>query len=117
MLDDGWFRGRRDDHAGLGDWYVDETVWPDGLTPADRRTCTRRGMEFGLWVEPEMVNVDSDLARAHPDWIVAGRAAPRTAADPRMAPPAGDRPREPRRPGSTCSTALDALLTENTSPT
>ena len=33
VLDDGWFRGRRDDHAGLGDWYVDETLWPDGLTP------------------------------------------------------------------------------------
>ena len=69
VLDDGWFRGRRDDHAGLGDWYVDETVWPDGLTPLID-AVTSRGMEFGLWVEPEMVNLDSDVARAHPDWIV-----------------------------------------------
>jgi alpha-galactosidase len=70
VLDDGWFRGRRDDHAGLGDWYVDEEVWPDGLRPlADH--VRGLGMEFGLWVEPEMVNPDSDLARAHPDWILA----------------------------------------------
>ncbi|WP_314213190.1 alpha-galactosidase [Pseudarthrobacter equi] len=68
VLDDGWFRGRRDDHAGLGDWYVDETLWPDGLTPLID-AVTSRGMEFGLWVEPEMVNLDSDVARAHPDWI------------------------------------------------
>ncbi|WJH23915.1 alpha-galactosidase [Pseudarthrobacter defluvii] len=68
VLDDGWFRGRRDDHAGLGDWYVDETVWPEGLTPLID-AVTSRGMEFGLWVEPEMVNLDSDIARAHPDWI------------------------------------------------
>jgi alpha-galactosidase len=68
VLDDGWFRGRRDDHAGLGDWYVDETVWPEGLTPLIN-AVTSRGMEFGLWVEPEMVNLDSDIARAHPDWI------------------------------------------------
>ncbi|MDQ0799834.1 alpha-galactosidase [Arthrobacter sp. SLBN-112] len=74
VLDDGWFRGRRDDHAGLGDWYVDETVWPDGLTPLID-AVTSRGMEFGLWVEPEMVNLDSDAARAHPDWIVGPSAA------------------------------------------
>jgi alpha-galactosidase len=69
VLDDGWFRGRRNDHAGLGDWYVDETLWPHGLTPLID-AVTSRGMEFGLWVEPEMVNLDSDIARAHPDWIV-----------------------------------------------
>ncbi|UKA60927.1 alpha-galactosidase [Arthrobacter sp. FW306-2-2C-D06B] len=69
VLDDGWFRGRRDDHAGLGDWYVDETLWPDGLTPLIE-AVNSHGMEFGLWVEPEMVNLDSDVARAHPDWIV-----------------------------------------------
>jgi alpha-galactosidase len=73
VLDDGWFRGRRDDGAGLGDWYVDEALWPDGLTPlAD--AVTSRGMEFGLWVEPEMVNLNSDIARAHPDWIVGPSA-------------------------------------------
>lgn len=74
VLDDGWFRGRRDDHAGLGDWYVDETIWPDGLTPLID-AVTSRGMEFGLWVEPEMVNLDSGIARAHPEWIVGPSAA------------------------------------------
>lgn len=70
VLDDGWFRGRRTERAGLGDWYVDETVWPDGLGPLISHVH-ERGMDFGLWVEPEMVNLDSDLARAHPDWILA----------------------------------------------
>ncbi|ARC56714.1 Alpha-galactosidase [Frondihabitans sp. 762G35] len=69
VLDDGWFRGRRDDFAGLGDWYVDEDIWPDGLSPLIDRV-TALGMEFGLWFEPEMVNEDSDLARAHPEWIM-----------------------------------------------
>jgi alpha-galactosidase len=68
VLDDGWFRGRRDDTAGLGDWFVDERVWPDGLQPLIDKVHGL-GMEFGLWVEPEMVNLDSDLARAHPEWI------------------------------------------------
>ncbi len=70
VLDDGWFRHRRDDTAGLGDWYVDEDVWPDGLTPLID-VVRGLGMEFGLWVEPEMVNPDSDLVRAHPDWVLA----------------------------------------------
>ncbi|MGO1315732.1 MAG: alpha-galactosidase [Cellulomonadaceae bacterium] len=69
VLDDGWFRHRRDDHAGLGDWFVDEQVWPDGLHPIVDYV-TGLGMEFGLWFEPEMVNLDSDLARAHPEWIM-----------------------------------------------
>ncbi|WP_326570859.1 alpha-galactosidase [Actinacidiphila glaucinigra] len=75
VLDDGWFRGRRSDRAGLGDWTVDREVWPDGLTPlADH--VRSLGMEFGLWVEPEMVNLDSDLARQHPEWVLApGRGA------------------------------------------
>jgi len=79
VLDDGWFRGRRDDTAGLGDWYVDEAVWPQGLTPLVEHVHGL-GMQFGLWVEPEMVNEDSDLARAHPDWILgpAGRRPPRS---------------------------------------
>lgn len=72
VLDDGWFLGRRNDRAGLGDWSVDPAVWPDGLRPlADR--VRELGMEFGLWVEPEMINEDSDLARAHPDWILRAR--------------------------------------------
>ena len=69
VLDDGWFRGRRDDRAGLGDWFVDDVVWPDGLHPLVDHVRAR-GMEFGLWVEPEMVNPDSDLARDHPDWLM-----------------------------------------------
>ncbi|MFE9235244.1 alpha-galactosidase [Cellulosimicrobium funkei] len=69
VLDDGWFRGRRDDTAGLGDWTVDEDVWPDGLHPLTDHV-TGLGMEFGLWFEPEMVNPDSELARAHPEWML-----------------------------------------------
>lgn len=69
VLDDGWFRGRTDDRRALGDWYVDAAKWPAGLGPlADRVTAA--GMQFGLWVEPEMVSLDSDLARDHPDWLL-----------------------------------------------
>jgi alpha-galactosidase len=68
VLDDGWFLNRRNDLAGLGDWFVDPVVWPDGLDPLID-AITSRGMQFGLWVEPEMVNEDSDIIRAHPDWI------------------------------------------------
>jgi alpha-galactosidase len=70
VLDDGWFRGRRSDRAGLGDWWVDEEVWPGGLHRLVDHVRDR-GMQFGLWIEPEMVNPDSDLYRAHPDWILA----------------------------------------------
>ena len=70
VLDDGWFHGRRDDTAGLGDWWIDPDVWPDGLTPLAEHVRSL-GMQFGLWFEPEMVNPDSDLHRAHPDWILA----------------------------------------------
>lgn len=73
VLDDGWFTGRRHDRAGLGDWTVDTEVWPDGLHPLIDHVHDR-GMDFGLWVEPEMVNIDSDLVRAHPDWVLRGRA-------------------------------------------
>jgi alpha-galactosidase len=68
VLDDGWFRHRRNDHAGLGDWHVDEGVWPEGLHPLVDRVH-ELGMEFGLWFEPEMINLDSDLAREHPEWV------------------------------------------------
>ncbi|WP_375388196.1 alpha-galactosidase [uncultured Amnibacterium sp.] len=68
VLDDGWFGNRRHDRAGLGDWWVDPAVWPDGLGPLIDHVRDH-GMEFGLWVEPEMINEDSDLAREHPDWI------------------------------------------------
>lgn len=74
VLDDGWFRGRRNDSAGLGDWFVDEDVWPDGLHPLSNHLAAL-GLEFGLWFEPEMINPKSDLARKHPEWILqpAGR--------------------------------------------
>ncbi|TFD84006.1 alpha-galactosidase [Cryobacterium lactosi] len=72
VLDDGWYHGRRDDTAGLGDWHVDETVWPNGLAPIIDHVIGL-GMEFGLWVEPEMVNPDSDLARTHPEWLLRAR--------------------------------------------
>lgn len=74
VLDDGWFGCRDDDTSSLGDWAVDARKYPDGLGPlADHVTAL--GMEFGLWVEPEMVNPDSHLFRAHPDWAlqIAGR--------------------------------------------
>lgn len=75
VLDDGWFRGRRDDTAGLGDWFVDEAIYPHGLKPLIERVLAS-GMEFGLWVEPEMVNPNSDLFRAHPDWVLGCPPAP-----------------------------------------
>lgn len=75
VLDDGWFRGRNSDKAALGDWYVDETKFPDGLGPLVEYVNSR-GMEFGLWIEPEMVNPDSDLYRAHPDWVLSADPAP-----------------------------------------
>jgi alpha-galactosidase len=68
VIDDGWFAGRRDDTTSLGDWLVDPTVWPDGLAPFAAYVHSL-GMQFGLWFEPEMVNLDSNLAREHPDWI------------------------------------------------
>ncbi len=76
VLDDGWFRGRRSDQAGLGDWWVDEDIWPGGLHQLVQHVRSR-GMQFGLWIEPEMVSPDSDLYRAHPDWILsAGQRRP-----------------------------------------
>ena len=69
VLDDGWFKGRRDDSNSLGDWVPDPGIFPDGLTPLIDHVYAR-GMDFGLWVEPEMVSPDSDLYRAHPDWCL-----------------------------------------------
>lgn len=68
VIDDGWFGARNSDRAGLGDWYVSREKFPDGLEPLIAYVNSL-GMDFGLWVEPEMVNPDSDLFRAHPDWI------------------------------------------------
>jgi alpha-galactosidase len=75
VLDDGWFEGRNDDTSSLGDWWADKTKYPNGLKPLAEHV-TGLGMEFGLWVEPEMVNPDSDLYRGHPDWALATRGRP-----------------------------------------
>lgn len=74
VLDDGWFHRRDDDQRGLGDWWPDARKYPQGLAPLTQHVI-KQGMEFGLWVEPEMVNPDSDLYRAHPNWALqlAGR--------------------------------------------
>lgn len=77
VLDDGWFGGRDDDTTSLGDWFVDRRKLPDGLEAVARR-ITDLGLEFGLWIEPEMVSADSELFRAHPDWAVGVPGRPRT---------------------------------------
>lgn len=69
VLDDGWFGKRYTEHAGLGDWAANRNRLPDGITGLARRIGDL-GMKFGLWFEPEMVNKDSNLYRAHPDWIL-----------------------------------------------
>ena len=69
VLDDGWFGGRRNDAAGLGDWWVSFEIYPKGLHPIVDHVRSL-GMQFGLWFEPEMVNPDSELYRAHPEWIL-----------------------------------------------
>ena len=102
VLDDGWFGSRRDDTRGLGDWWVVRAVYPDGLEPLIAHV-TGLGMEFGIWVEPEMVNPDSDLFRAHPDWAltdprVRARARPHssscsTSATPTPSPSSSRPPR------------------------
>jgi alpha-galactosidase len=76
-MDDGWFGQRKNDHAGLGDWYVNPQKFPHGLGPLIDKVHSL-GMDFGLWVEPEMVNPDSDLYRKHPDWVINMTGRPRT---------------------------------------
>lgn len=77
VLDDGWFAGRRDDTSSLGDWIADPGIFPDGLGPLIDHV-QQLGMDFGLWVEPEMVSPDSDLYRAHPDWCLHLAGQPRS---------------------------------------
>jgi alpha-galactosidase len=76
-MDDGWFGERFDDHAGLGDWYVNPKKFPNGLKPLIDKVHAL-GMDFGIWVEPEMVNPNSDLYRKHPDWVLNFTGRPRT---------------------------------------
>lgn len=77
VMDDGWFGQRATDHAGLGDWYVNPVKFPHGLKPLIDKVHSL-GMDFGLWVEPEMVNPDSDLYRKHPDWVLNFTGRPRS---------------------------------------
>jgi alpha-galactosidase len=77
VMDDGWFGQRKTDHAGLGDWYVNKEKFPNGLKPLIDKVHAL-GMDFGLWVEPEMVNPDSDLYRKHPDWVLNFPGRPRS---------------------------------------
>ncbi len=75
VLDDGWFHNRNNDQSGLGDWWADGVKYPDGLGPLADHVIAK-DMEFGLWVEPEMINPDSDLFRAHPDWAMQTKGRP-----------------------------------------
>jgi alpha-galactosidase len=77
VVDDGWFGKRNNDRAGLGDWYVNPQKFPNGLNSLIDYV-NQLGMDFGLWVEPEMVNPDSDLYRAHPDWVMNFPGRPRS---------------------------------------
>src|SRR3984957_17201513 len=77
VMDDGWFGQRNNDHRGLGDWYVNPQKFPNGLGGLIG-AVNKRGMKFGVWVEPEMVNPDSGLYRAHPDWAMHFPGRPRT---------------------------------------
>ena len=77
VMDDGWFGRRNNDRAGLGDWFVNPQKFPRGLKPLIDHV-NHLGMDFGLWVEPEMVNADSDLYRSHPDWVINFPGRPRS---------------------------------------
>ena len=70
VLDDGWFGTRNDDFSGLGDWTVNYDKLPSGIDGLAKK-INDIGLKFGLWFEPEMVNPDSDLYRAHPDWAIS----------------------------------------------
>ena len=93
VVDDGWFTGRTSDRAGLGDWTPDPEKFPAGLAPlAD--AVLAAGMRFGIWIEPEGVNPDSELYRAHPDWVYR----------------AGDRPLLTRRNQLVLNLGLPAVV-------
>ena len=77
VMDDGWFGERNHDRAGLGDWFVNKQKFPNGLNGLITYVNSL-GMDFGLWVEPEMVNADSDLYRAYPDWVINFPGRPRS---------------------------------------
>ncbi len=70
VLDDGWFGERNDDTSSLGDWFVNKKKLPKGLMKL-ANYMNKKGMEFGIWVEPEMINYDSCLYKEHPDWVIS----------------------------------------------
>jgi len=70
VIDDGWYKGRNSSTSGLGDWEVDKTKFPNGLSSMIKR-INNLGMKFGIWIEPESVNINSDVYRNHPDWILS----------------------------------------------
>ena len=76
VMDDGWFGARNTDRAGLGDWFPNKEKFPDGLKSFVDKVKAN-GIKFGIWIEPEMVNPDSDLYRAHPDWCLHCVGRPR----------------------------------------
>ena len=69
VMDDGWFKGRNTDTTSLGDWVEDKTKFPDGLQNLAKRV-KQKGIEFGIWLEPEMISEKSDLYRTHSDWVI-----------------------------------------------
>lgn len=77
VMDDGWFGHRDDDKSSLGDWYVNKKKLPNGVEGLSKK-INDLGLDFGIWVEPEMVNVDSDLYRAHPEWVMEIPGKPHT---------------------------------------
>ena len=70
VMDDGWFGERSDDYRALGDWYPNKKKLPGGLSRLSNKV-TELGVDFGVWVEPEMINVESELFKEHPDWVMA----------------------------------------------
>ena len=107
VLDDGWFAGRKDDRTGLGDYAVDAKKFPHGLAWLSSQVHGK-GLKFGLWVEPEMVNPDSDLFRTHPDWAigVAATGIQVTSIEPRSV---GTLDGLPPAQGSQASSSADNL--------
>ena len=70
VIDDGWFKGRIDEHSGLGDWEYDCNKFPDGMACVSEKAHSK-GMLFGMWIEPEMVNENSELYKKHPEWVLS----------------------------------------------
>ena len=117
VLDDGWFGRRDNDDSSLGDWVVDRRKLPGRARGAGQATSTAWGCKFGLWIEPEMVNADSDLFRAHPDWAIGvpgrERTESRAAARARLRAARGRRPHR-RRADRRCSRARRSTTSSGT---